>query len=71
MNNFYTHVQIKILKELIEILIQKDLSTILNNGPNNNYVEYDRKLTDLYNEISEYLILYEKETRENDRFNLN
>lgn len=71
MNNFYTHVQIKILKELIEILIQKDLSTLLENGPANSYVEYDRKLTDLYNEISEYLTLYEKETRENDRFNLN
>jgi hypothetical protein len=71
MNNFYTHIQIKILKELIEILIQKDLSTLLNNGPNHSYVEYDRKLTDLYNEISEYLILYEKETRENDRYKLN
>ncbi len=71
MNNFYTHIQIKILKELIEILIQKDLSTLLDNGPSNSYVEYDRKLTDLYNEISEYLILYEKETRKNDRFNLN
>ncbi len=71
MNNFYTHIQIKILKELIEILIQKDLSTLLDNGPSNSYIEYDRKLTDLYNEISEYLILYEKETRKNDRFNLN
>ena len=64
MNNFYTHIQIKILKELIEILIQKALSTFLNNGPNNSYVEYDRQLTDLYNEISESLLLYETETKE-------
>ena len=38
MTNLYTHIQIKILKELIEILIQQDVSTLLNNVPHHSYV---------------------------------
>ena len=71
MNNFYTHIQIKILKELIEILIQKDLSTLLDNGPSNSYVEYDRKLTDLYNDIKDVIEYYENEKRKENRQNTN
>jgi len=74
MNNLYTYYQFKIMLELVQILKDKELSTILECNPNSDYVEFDRKLTDLYNLIEEYIKCYEEEQREeeqNNRFNLN
>ena len=71
MNSLYTIEQYKFLLDLVGILKDRELSTILGNNNTDSFVEYDRKLTDLYNDIKDVIEYYENEKRKENRQNTN
>jgi len=71
MNSLYTIEQYKFLLDLVGILKDRELSTILGNNNTDSFVEYDRKLTDLYNDIKDVIEYYENEKRKESRQNTN
>ena len=71
MNSLYTIEQYKFLLDLVGILKDRELLTILQNNSTDHFVEYDRKLTDLYNDIKDVIEYYENEKRKESRQNTN
>jgi|TARA_R100000278_G_scaffold99430_1_gene76234 hypothetical protein len=71
MNSLYTIEQYKFLLDLVGILKDRELLTILQNNSTDHFVEYDRKLTDLYNDIKDVIEYYENEKRKENRQNTN
>jgi len=69
MNNLYTIDQYKYFLQLVEILKERELLTVLQNNHTDSFVEYDRKLTDLCNDIKEVIAYLEDEKRKENRQN--
>ncbi len=65
MNKFYTNEIINVLIELLDNLMERELLTVINNCKDDNYIEFDRKLLDLYKHLVEIQKQLHEENRQN------
>lgn len=63
MNKFYTNEILNVLIELLDNIMERELLTVINNCKDNNYIEFDRKLLDLY----KHLVEIQKQLHEENR----
>ena len=65
MNKFYTNEILNILIDLLDNMMERELLTVINNCKDNNYIEFDRKLLDLYKHLVEIQKQLHEENRQN------
>ena len=63
MNKFYTNEIIAVLIDLLDNMMERELLTVINNNKDDNYIEFDRKLLDLY----KHLVKLQKQLHEENR----
>ena len=65
MNKFYTNEILNILIDLLDNMMERELLTVINNCKDNNYIEFDRKLLELYKHLVEIQKQLHEENRQN------